>query len=360
MTTANSIKEEEKKVLTASTHPIDDDLDKEYIDTRYITISNINNDSAYRKANIRGLGSKLNYIGSSITSCRTLSSNQGEIAAYFPAIIGLSANNSEFITGVKAWLSNIRVLVDDSDLKLNISFVYNTKKDYLAFKAKEDAIEALYSKTDRSNIANIQKAVKRKVTDLNTLEGEKYKVGHPVDVQSYLIYRHCLLYRDVAKDLALVHVDSTLRFYIKDESRELERQKKATQERIIAMRNFVELNSSEEKFNAVYVEILAAQAMNIGEGLLKDKNEKTTIIMDYVNSNPGKFNKLFMDKNVTTKAFIETLIVHGELLKSEYNQQISTADGSVIGANMNDTVAYFNDPKNKDIRTMYENKLKAL
>lgn len=361
MTTVNSIKEEEKKVpvTTPKVTPVEDDeLDKEYVDKRSITISTITNYSAYRKINIKALGVKNEIIGSSITSCRILSSNQGEISAYFPALIGLSPNNPEFITRVKAWLSNIHVSVQGTDLTLDISFVYNTKKDYLYFKQKEEAIDDTYSKIDRSNIGVIKEAIKRKVDALNTLESEKYKFGHPINVQDYLIYRHCLLYRDVAKDLALINSDPTLRFYIKDETKELERQKRFTQAKMKAMQNFIELNASEQKFDAVYVAMLAAKNENIAEGLLKDKSEKTAILMDYVNTNPDKFNKLVSDKNISVKAFIETLIVRGELVRAEYNQQISTSDGMFIGSNMNDAVAYFNDPKNKEIKAVYENKLK--
>ena len=58
------------------------------------------------------------------------------------------------------------------------------------------------------------------------------------------------------------------------------------------------------------------------------------------------------------KSFIETLISRGELVRSEFNQQISTADGSFVGSNMNEAIAWFENPKNSDIRTAYENKLK--
>ena len=52
--------------------------------------------------------------------------------------------------------------------------------------------------------------------------------------------------------------------------------------------------------------------------------------------------------------------MRGELVRSEYNQQISTADGTFIGSNMNEAVAYFNNPNNASIKTAYENKLKLI
>lgn len=335
-----------------------EELNKEYVDNRTIIISLVHNYSNYRKVNMKVLGQRKETIGSSITSCRVLSSNSGEVNAYFPALVGLSPNHADFTSRVKAWLSNIQFVVNENDVPLDISFVYNTKKDYLDFKKKEDAIDEEYAKVDRTDLSAIKKAIKKRVDALNTLESEKYKIGHPVNLEQYIIYRHCLLYRDVAKDTAVVNSDPSVRFYIKDEAKEAEKQKKLTEYRMQAMRNFIELNASPTKRNAVYVAIVASRNENVSEALVKTDSEKTSYLMDYVNTHPDKFNKLFADKNIVTRAFIETLIVRGELVRSEFNQQISTADGTLIGSNMNGAVAFFNNPDNKDMKELYENKLK--
>lgn len=346
----------EEKPTPAATH--DESLDKEYIDKRSVTISLVHNYSNYRKVNMKVLGQRKETIGSSVSSCRVLASHKGEVEAYFPALIGLSPNNPDFITRVKAWLSNIQFVINEEDKSLNITFIWNKKSDYLEFKAKEDEIDEEYSRVDRANTSAIKEAVKRRVEALDTLESLKYQYGHPQNLEEYLMYRHCLLYRDVAKDIALINSDPNLRFYIKDEAKEAEKQKKLTEEKMKAMRNFIELNASPKKFNAVFIAMIASRNENVSEAMLKDNNEKTTMLMDYVNTSPEKFNKLFNDKNVVTKAFIETLIVRGELIRAEFNQQISTADGTFIGSNMNEAVAYFNNPNNKDIKAVYENKLK--
>lgn len=335
-----------------------EDLTKEYVDKRLIVISLVHNYSNYRKVNMKVLGQRKETIGSSITSCRVLSSNSGEVNAYFPALVGLSPNHADFTSRVKAWLSNIQFVVNENDVPLDISFVYNTKKDYLDFKKKEDAIDEEYAKIDRTNLSAIKEGIKRRVDALNTLESEKYKIGHPVNLEQYIIYRHCLLYKDVAKDTAIVNSDPSVRFYIKDEAKEAEKQKKLTEYRMQAMRNFIELNASPTKRNAVYVAIVASRNENVSEALIKTDSEKASYLMDYVNTHPDKFNKLFADKNIVTRAFIETLIVRGELIRSEFNQQISTADGTLIGSNMNGAIAFFNNPDNKDMKELYENKLK--
>ena len=353
--TANPAKVQDEPIASINK---DEELDKEYIDKRTIIISLVHNYSNYRKVNMKVLGQRKETIGSSISSCRILSSNAGEVNAYFPALVGLSPNHPDFTSRVKAWLSNIQFVVNENDVPLDISFVYNTKRDYLNFKRKEDAIDDEYAKIDRTNLAAIKDGIKRRVNALNTLESEKYKFGHPVNLEQYIIYRHCLLYRDVAKDTAIVNSDPSIRFYIKDENKEAETQKKLIEYRMQAMRNFIELNASPSKRNAVYIAVVASRNENVSEALIKSDAEKNSYLMDYVNTHPDKFNKMISDKNITTRAFIETLIVRGELVRSEFNQQISTADGTLIGSNMNGAIAFFNNPDNKDMKELFENKLK--
>lgn len=335
-----------------------EELEAPYTDKRSVTISLVKNYSAYRKMNMKVLGQRHEVIGSSVTSCRILSSNKGEVDAYFPQLIGLSPSNPEFITRVKAYLSNIQMNVNNENATLNTSFIYNHKKDYINISKKEDAINAEYDKVDRANPNAIKEALKKKIDALNTLEGTKYLYGRPENLEEYLMYRHCLLYRDVAKDMALINEDPTLRFYIKDEAKEAQRQKKLVDEKKHAMKHFVELCASENKFNAVFVQVALSTGLILSEAVAKAKDEKENILINYVNENPDKFNKLVSDKNVATKAFIEILIMRGELVRSEYNQQISTADGTFIGSNMNEAVAYFNNPNNASVKSAYENKLK--
>ena len=348
----------ETPVDTAPSKQVDEDLEAPYTDKRAVTISLVKNYSAYRKINMKTLGQKHEVIGSSVTSSRVLSSNKGEVEAYFPQLVGLSPSNPEFIGRVKAYLCNIQMLVNNENATLNTSFIYDHKRDYLEIAKQEEYINAEYDKVDRANTSAIKEALRKKIDALNTLESTRYKYGHPENLEQYLMYRHCLLYRDVAKDMALINEDPTIRFYIKDEAKEAQRQKKLVEEKKYAMKHFVELCGTVDKFNAVFVQVAINSGMILNEAVSKPKDEKENILINYVNENPDKFNKIVSDKNVITKAFIETLIMRGELVRSEYNQQISTADGTFIGSNMNEAVAYFNNPNNSAVKNAYENKLK--
>ena len=162
----------------------------------------------------------------------------------------------------------------------------------------------------------------------------------------------------MAKDISLINSDASLRFYIRDENKEAERAKRLVDERRKAMRNFLALEASDKKRNAVYIQMIVNNNGNVGEAMLKSADEQVSALMSFLNENPDKFNNLFEDKNVEMKAFIESLISRGELIRPEYNQQISTADGTFIGSNMNEAVAYFNNPNNKSVLEAMQNKYK--
>lgn len=350
LTVAESIKLKEEE--------LEEDLDREYIDNRKVTISLVESFSVYRKINNKVLDRKKEIIGSSVESSRILSSNSGEISKYFPELIGESSNSLNFLPKVKSWLNNIHFVVNDRNVELNTTFIYEHKRDYLEIKKQEDLINEAYDSIDRSNLEKIKLALKDKITKLNKLESSKYQFGRPQNVTEYLIYRHCLLYNQVAKDIALINSNARFRFYIKDEAKEQERQNKFIKERNNAMRNYVELVANDSKFEAVYVLISIQRNDNLTYALLKDNIAKQSIMMNFVNEHPDKFNKIINDKHLMLQAMIEKLIVRGELIRSEYNQQLSTADGMFIGANMKEAIVWFENPNNKAERIRLENSLK--
>lgn len=334
------------------------EAEAEYVDKRTVIISLVHNYSMYRKVNMKVMGQRKETIGSSVTSSRVLSSNKAEIEAYFPALIGVSPNNPDFVARVKAYLNNIQFTIASNDASLNTSFIYNHKRDYDMIKAKEDAINDAYDKVDKSNLKAVKDALKIKIDALNTLESSKHQYGRPENFEEYLMYRHCLLYKDVAKDLALINADPTIRFYIKDEAKEQEKARKLLREKKTAMQNYIEVLGNDTKFNSVFVQVCIAQGYNLTEYSLKNREDKETILMNFSTNNPDKFNKLVTDKNLNTKSFIELLIARGELVRSEYNQNISTSDGTFVGANITEAVTYFNNPANAELKSAYEKKLK--
>ena len=192
-----------------------DDVNKgdlEYTDRRSVTIMLIKNYSLYRKANDKVLPKKMDYIGSCVQSSQILAANKQEVEAYFPNIVGRSVNDPDFVLRVKEYLNNIRASVDELGRTFDTSFLYYHKRDYDRIHAEENRIEEEYQKADRTTTKKLREALKIKINALNALEGTKHKYGYPLNMSDYLLYRHCLLYNDVAKDVALINADASIRF----------------------------------------------------------------------------------------------------------------------------------------------------
>ena len=62
---------------------IDENLNREYVERKTITIALVKNYSFYRRANDKVMIKRRDFIGSSVSSSRVLSSNKEEVEAYF-------------------------------------------------------------------------------------------------------------------------------------------------------------------------------------------------------------------------------------------------------------------------------------
>ena len=343
-----------------STKPVEEDtLDNEYYDERSVTISLVKNYSLYRKANDKVLPKRVDYIGSSVTSSRTLASNKQEIETYFPNIVGLSPNDPSFITRVKQYLNNIRIPVDELGRTFDIGFHYYKKRDYLRIKAEEEKIELAFNESNRSDSSKLREALQIKINKINALESTKCILGYPNNISDYLMYRHCLLYKDIAKDMSLINSDPNIRFYFKDNVKEAEKLQKYREQVIRAKQNYVACTGDYTLFDAVYVQYCLLNNLPILSSLAEDRLSREIKLDEFSTKEPLKFNKICSNKDVKLIAQIETLIARGELIRSTYNQNISTADGEFIGANTTEAISWFKNPENTSVVNAYLAKLKV-
>lgn len=336
----------------------DPEMEKEYVHESSVSIALVQSYSLYRKANSKVLPKRVDYIGGSVTASRILSANKKEVETYFPNIIGLSPNNEKFVTEVKIWLGNIRIPVDELGKTFNTSFHYYHKKDYVRFAEQLEKIENDYAKVNRNDLEALKKALDTKIMLTNALESEKCVYGYPINIEDYLMYRHCLLYKDIAKDLAFINSDNNIRFYFKDDAKEAEKNKKFHEQVVKAMSNYVNAIADSILFDAVYTQYCVLNNYPVVSSLAKPRIERETDLMEFSRREPVKFNKIYSNPNLKLMAEIELLIAHGELVRSEYNQQISTAEGVTIGANMNEAVAWFKKVENTSAVNAYRAKLR--
>lgn len=352
--------ENKKEPIKTAQQESDEELNAPFTYNRTVSIALIQNYSLYRKANDKVLPKRRDFIGSSVRSSQVLASNRAEVEAYFPQLLGLSPNNENFISRLKQYLNNIQVRVDELGVTFDCSFQFNHKRDYLKFKAQEEAIELQYKKANRQNIQELRKALDAKIMAINNLESQLHAYGSPVNIAEYLLYRHCLLYRDIAKDTAIINSDPYVRFYFRDDTKDRERQQKLRQEINNAKRNYVEVIGNDDMFDAVYIQYCVIAGLPIVNSMLNDRLEKEVQLDKFSMAEPVKFNNIVKDKDIEIKSFIELLISRGEFVRSKFNQNITTQDGEFIGANMKEAIAWAKDPDNANVIAAFKNKLKYI
>ena len=257
-------------------------------------------------------------------------------------------------------MNNIQVAVDELGKTFDCSFHYNHYSDYLTVKKKEEQIESKYKLANKSNSKDLRAALKEKITLLNELESSKHKFGYPLNLEDYILYRHCLLYNDIAKDTALINSDASIRFYFKDNNKEAELQKKLRTEINNAKANYVQIVGDPDMFDAVYIQYCVISGHPIVSSMLEDRITKETQLDRFSIEDPIKFNHICRDNDIKLKALIETLIARGEFIRAQHNQNILTPEGDFIGANMKEAVAWFKDSANSAMVAGYKNKLKLI
>lgn len=330
-----------------------------YVDIRYMVVALTQNYSLYRKANDKELNDRNEYIGSCVRSSNVLCANKGEVESYFPNLIGVSPNDQNFVRRVKEYLNNFQIKVDKLGVRLNLTFHYNHHIDYIRFKKKEEAIESEFLATNRGDSKALKKAIENRIVKLNALESTKWQYGNPENVADYLLYRHCLLYSDVAKDSSQIHKDG-VRFYFKDEQKESELKAKLRLETNNAKRNFVMLISNDKAFEDVYVQYCVLKNKPLVTSLAEDNTIKQDNLDYFSQNEPVKFNEIYNDRNVGVKSLIEKLVTYGILTRHPHSQNIVSANGDFIGANMKEAVAWFKNPENEATVAAYESQLKLI
>lgn len=337
-----------------------DDLESSYVDKRFVTVKLVKSYSLFRKVNEKTMPKRRDYIGSSVVSSRTLASNPKEIETYFPNIVGVPANHSDFMIRVKQYLNNIRIYVDELGKKFDISFTYYKKKDYIKILKEEEAIEREFNLIDRQNTKAIKKGIENKVYKLNVLESKKCLIGTPVNVEDYIMYRHCLLYKDIAKDIALINSDPNIRFYFEDDKKEENKLKQHRLEIKNAKFNYVKCCSDNTLFDAVFIQYCVLNNLPVLSSMNADKLTKEIQLDKFSTDEPKKFNEIFNNKDIKTISLIENLIARGELIRPQYSQNILTSDGDLIAANMIECITWFKNPANAEAVNVYNNKLRNI
>jgi hypothetical protein len=350
-----------------------------------------NVNSSYAHANRKHLIEEFRTIGSSNSAVNTIISNAGEQKAIMEQVLGLSSKSQDWDKTLKSYWHGFREEVPMDGKVLNLGFIYDiddpSRKEFVnsinshienkddKLTTDQDLVDYIENRllkvhdTFNKSIKSLDKygsnrdreaaqtaAYKAKWDSISMIEGERHKVGRPIEAFDFILYRYCLNYKDVANEFALINKSANIRLYLYSEvegNKEKERIQKANTNRY---EKYLELVKDIEKAeNVLYA---------LGKGSTIPKNDVDKLLM--LDEESKLQTELFMtianDPQVKLKGEIEKLIVFNILNRFPGSQIIvdGTDPSKTIGNTMEEAISYFSNVSNKALVSEYRQRYKAI
>jgi len=361
------------------------------INNRKIWIYWRNIKSSYASANEEGLDEPSRSIGSSISGVQKMLSNSEEQVALMSNVISISPGDSDWAKALSNYWQSLSEDILPTGKELEIGFIYDisdlTKAPYIN-NLNENLPEDDKLKTDASlkdyiakRLAGVNTRFKEDMSKADKLTGqasfqakkaaydikydlvwkieaEHYKFGTPIKVSDYLLYKYCMVYSQVANELALAEKSPNIRFYLHSEAEiklAKERKHKADKDR---MNIYIDTIKSVSKVeNVLY-------ALDKGDKVrsIKDDTDLFILLEEVSKERPAAFVAAAKDKNLVYKGTIEKYIATGILRRLDNTQiVVDAADpGIIIGNSLDESVSFFASKKNEAIVSEYNAKYKGL
>lgn len=322
--------------------------------SRTVTILRKEGNSAYFRRNAKFIPEGKIKIGSSIGSVNRLRSNKAELDVYMPNILGIGTNDPKYGEMLNSWFYNISVPVPETGLNLDIGFIYNDNTSLKAISEKEASIYKTFNTAKKSNPKDRDLAIEIRDEAIIELESSKYKYGSPINVSDYVLWRYCLLYGSVAKDIALINKSGAIRFYIYDAEQERYKEQIEFDIRKQATMVYVKLMNEPTKVK----NILWNHMPTVDISKLSDL-DKFKALETLQKASPNVLISLYKDDNLGLKAQVEQMIHYGILRRLDGTSVIVDENNDIIGNDMSQVLIYFkNTDRNKPQITTFTSKLR--
>ena len=175
--------------------------------------------------------------------------------------------------------------------------------------------------------------------------------GSPLNVMDYIKYNFAIKHPHVALTKAEMESTFTKKFYIQDLSREDKVKNNIIKLRKDADKEFIKVSSNPKNMKR----ILRLLSNSNPDRMTDDQVENA--LYEIKNSEPKKFIRVAIDKNLELKSEVEEMITSG-VLRRIGNQVIFIDE--TLGDTLDDTIVYLKDKKNSGKLTILRAKLKEL
>lgn len=356
-------------VISAAKEEVITSSDGEQVYTRSAIIMHRENYSEFRKANMAFLSDGASKIGGAIRSAERMRVNKAEMDKYMPGLIGESPLSTNYVRKFDEYFSNFAVVVPPGGKTLNTSIVFNDAKSLNMFEeANNNILKRFAQAFDKveegpNKDKELDAIYKTKDDAIVLLESKIHNFGYPENIGDYILWRYCLVYRDVANDEARIAKSGNIRFYIFDKQLKAKQEEAKFAIQSNATLKYADLLTNQDELSTVLWALSNVHTIDIKTAAKGPAGNTTRSMMldKIVKVDPQGFLTMASNKDLATRAFIEKAIAHGMVNRIPNTQVVMDKEGNTIGSTLAETIVYF---KNREINGDYisriENQLKSL
>jgi len=175
--------------------------------------------------------------------------------------------------------------------------------------------------------------------------------GLPINAMDYATYKWCKVHRQVGSSKEDMESDARKKFYIYDPEGDLIKRNAKIKLKKDADKEYIKISANPDKMRRVLWVMTKQNPDKLNELEIENK------LYALKDTEPSKFLKVSLDKNLDIKAEIEELIENSVLRK--IGNQIIYGD-ETIGDTMSDAVVYFKNKKNSGAINSMRAQLKTI
>jgi hypothetical protein len=273
---------------------------------------------------------------------------------FLPNIIGVSADSDKFTAACDNYWKNISTEVPaETGVELEIGMRYPDQ-------AAADAAE-------KETVAEKVKVLEARVS--NRFYVEKFdvrtKVGTPINLTDYILYRYCLRYSRVAQTPDDIFKSPKIMFYIVSQEAERAVQDQKLRLRRKAYQHYLDIINDRTKASNVSLLLKSRiQAYNLLPStttkLSTDNESNIDLTLEAMAVNyPNDFITACTDKQLIMKAFIERCIDANELRRLPNTDAIVFGDNTSLGNTVDEAIVFLTTDANKEVLNTLKARLKA-
>lgn len=283
---------------------------------------------------------------------------------YLGRLLGVSPNDNSWETATRDYWANIGVIVPPANkegagggVTLEVGFRYNNEKDAEIGRKEAEKEAERYEAWSNSSVNKLASNIRRFKESFS----ERQRVGEPININDYILYRYVLVNPCVALDVKYIDMSAKIRFYIHDNKVSV----RADHAKMLARREasilLTEMLGDRDRVQCI-LDVMHKELQLVREKSNKDyfvttDTERDLALDAIATAYPLDFSVYAKDSKLVLKATIERCIKYDVLRRLPHTNTVYFGDNQLLGNSIDEVVEFLENTQNAEINKQIKARL---